>query len=159
MKKIENLTVNDLEESPVWQYANSDQTGETMVKPMRKIPVKTLTGKVVGTQVRLANGEKTWALVGNVDVTNSRLTEHFVTLTFEKDGAWFTLARYHDLDYSRNGPEALAIFLGKDVSQVFPISYDLAAYAIGEKSALIGKVLKEPRERLSRSEIIAMAVP
>jgi hypothetical protein len=63
------------------------------------------------------------------------------------------------LDYSKNGPEALAIFLGKDVSQIFPISYDLTAYATGEESVLIGEVLKEPRERLTRSEIIAMAVP
>jgi hypothetical protein len=139
---------------PVWRYKRG-----TSVVPVRQVPVTKLTGKVVGVQVILANGEKVWALVGNVDTSNARATEHFLTLSVEREGLWFTLSRYHDFDYAENGPEALARFLGLRVDEVFPISYDIRQYAKGEPAALSGKIHSEPRERLSRAEIIGMAVP
>ena len=77
----------------------------------------------------------------------------------ERGGKWFTLSRYHDFDYSQSGPEALSNFLRMDVDQVFPISYDLRPFAKGDAGALVGKIAKEPREKLTRSQIIAMAVP
>ena len=118
-----------------------------------------LTGKVVGTQVTLANGQHAWALIGNIDATNARLTEHFLTLSIERGGCWFTLARYHDFGYTENGPDALAHFLVLPVDAVFPISYDVRQYAKGDAATLSGQIRKEPRERLSRAEIIAKAVP
>jgi hypothetical protein len=157
-KRIEDLTVSDLEGSPVWQYTNSDRAGETAVKPVKKLPLKSLTGKIFGIQVKLHNGEVAWALISNVDATNARLTEHFLTLSLQTNSKWVTLARYHDPDYLENGPEALARYLERDVDEVFPISYDLTPYAVGEKASLSGQVLKQPRERLARSEIIALAV-
>jgi hypothetical protein len=72
-------------------------------------------------------------------------------------GSWFTLARYHDVDRLKNGPKALATFLGQEVNAVFPISYDLRHAALGDADALVGQVLEEPHTRLSRSEIIALA--
>jgi hypothetical protein len=68
-------------------------------------------------------------------------------------------SRYHDLDYSEKGPNALADFLGLQIDQVFPISYDIRHAAIGNASVLMGTILKEPREKLTPAEIIAMAVP
>lgn len=124
-----------------------------------RLPVATLVGKLVGTEVMLANGESAWALVGNVDPTNVRMTEHFLTLSIERDGRWFTLARYHDIDYAEKGPDALARFLGLPVDAVFPIRYDIRRFVKGEIDALNGTISKEPRERLSRAEIIALAVP
>jgi hypothetical protein len=114
---------------------------------------------IVGTEVRLANGNRVWALVGNVDTTNARLTEHFLTLSVERNGRWFALARYHDFDHTERGPEALANFLDLGIDEVFPIAFDLRAYAQGDGEALCGIVRREPRERLSHAEIIAMAVP
>ncbi len=114
---------------------------------------------VVGTQVRFANGTLAWALVGNVDTENARLTEHFLTLSIEHDGQWFALARYHDFEYVDRGPEALARFLGLPLHDVFPISYDIRQHAQGASAALAGNVPLRPRERLSRAEIIALAVP
>ena len=107
----------------------------------------------------LASGRRVWALIGNVDPTNPRLTEHFVTISVEHNGRWFTLSRYHDFDYADNGPEALSRFLGYPIDDVFPIAYDIQEYAEGDAAALCGQIRKDPRERLSRAEIIAMAVP
>jgi len=158
-KPIESLKPIDFETTQVWAYTNSDKIGETVVRPIKKIPVNSLTGKLVATQVCLANKSVVWALVGNVDSQNSQLTEHFLTISLYHNDKWFTLARYHDINFSENGPEALAFFLGLGVDDVFPISYDLSRFAKGEQAALVGMINKEPREKLTRAEIIALAIP
>ena len=159
VKPVDSLRVLDLETYPVWQYTGREGSDETAVRPVKQVPVASLTEKVVGIQVTLANGRCVWALIGNVDAMNARLTEHFITLSIGRDDRWFTLSRYHDLDYAENGPEALAKFLGLSVDDVFPIAYDIRKYAKGDPAALAGQIRNEPREKLSRAEIIAMAVP
>jgi hypothetical protein len=159
IKPVEELTPQDLEESPVWQYANSDEVGETAVRPIKTTPVRSLTARVVGVPVELANGRKVWGLLGNVDASNARLTEHFLTLSVEQDGKWFTMARYHDFDAEENGPLALARFLGMKVRDVFPIRYDISRWCKGEPAALAGEIPENPRERLSLEQIMALAVP
>jgi len=62
--------------------------------------------------------------------------------SIEHAGKWFDLAR----------------FLGLAVDEIFPISFDLRPYVEGDPAVLQGSVLREPRERLSRDEIIAMAL-
>ncbi len=61
MKPIEALEISDLHAHAVWQYANVDGANETLVRPIKRLPVARLTGRVVGTQVRLANGTCLWA--------------------------------------------------------------------------------------------------
>jgi hypothetical protein len=100
-----------------------------------------------------------WSFLGNIDTSNPRLTEHFLTISIEFNGKWFHLARYHDYDFADRSPAKLATFLGKEVDSVFPISYDIRSFAEGEPYALTGTIEKEPQERLTRAEIIAMAVP
>lgn len=157
-KRIDSLSVSDLEASSVWRYSARAGSDETYVVPVRRIPVESLSGKVVGTQVRLANGALQWALLGNVDARNVRLTEHFLTLSLLSRATWFTLSRYHDFDYPQRGPAGLAEFLGLPIDEIFPISYDIRAFANGEAAALMGRIEAVPRERLSRAEIIALAV-
>lgn len=159
LKPVELLTPADLRSHPVWQYTNRDGAGETFVRALKRLPVKSLTGKVVGTQVHLANGTQVWAIIGNLDASNPSLTEHFLTLSVERAGSWFGLARYHDFDLAERGPEALARFLDLNIDDVFPIRFDIRRYALGDIAALVGCVRKEPINRLSRAEIIAMAVP
>lgn len=158
VKQVDSLKVADLQAYPVWQYTNREGGDETFVRPVMRVPIANLAGKVIGTQVVLANGRRVWVLIGNVDPTNARLTEHFITLSVERDGRWFTLSRYHDFDYAENGPEALSRFLGLPIDDVFPIAYDIQEYAKGDAAALAGQIRKEPRERLSRAEIIAILV-
>ena len=123
-----------------------------MVQPVEKLPVENLDDHLVGAQVRLANGLLVWASVGNFDVANPRATEQFLTLSIERNGEWFHLARYHDVGFERHSPEALARFLGLHVDDVFPIAVDVRRYVRGDPKALTAIVLKEPRERLTREE-------
>ena len=112
MKEVSQLTVSDLREYPVWRFTGSDEPSELAVRPVKKIPVQSLTASLVGTDVRLASGKKLMALLGNLDVEKARLTEHFLTLSvYRDDGMVFHLARYHDHDFGERGPDALATFL------------------------------------------------
>jgi hypothetical protein len=156
IKPAESLTVADLKANPVWEFLNDDEIGETMVQPVEKIPVESLDNRLLGTQVRLANGLQVWALIGNFDVTNPRATQHFLTLSIERSGKWFHLARYHDVGFAAHGPEALARFLGLRIDDVFPISVDVRRYVRGDPKALTPIVLKEPQERLTDAELKAM---
>jgi hypothetical protein len=100
-----------------------------------------------------------WAIIGNVSAGDPRSTEHFLTLSVERSGRWFFLPRYHDFDYGERGPEALARFLSLSPDDVFPIAYDLSPYVEGgDPAALSGTITKEPREKLTRAELIAMAL-
>lgn len=156
---IECITTEEIRETPVWRFASKPRSDETELIPVRKFPCKNLNGRLVGTQVTLADGSFVWSFLGNIDTSNPRLTEHFITISIESNGKWFHLARYHDFDFAERSPVCLAAFLGKDVDSVFPIKYDIRSFAEGESDALTGLIEKEPHERLTRAEIIAMAVP
>jgi hypothetical protein len=158
IKPAESLMVADFKVHPVWEFLNDDEIGETMARPVEKLPVETLDDRIVGTQVRLANGLEVWGLFGNFDVKNPRATRHFLALSIERDGKWFHLARYQDVDFTSRGPEALARFLGLHVDYVFPITVDVRRYVRGDPAALTAIVLKEPQERLTRAELLAMSV-
>lgn len=158
-KNVEALTPADLERAPVWQFVHAPTLGDTVVRPMKRLPIQDLSGKVVGSRVRLANGSSRWALLGNVKANKPDMTEHFLTLSIEDQGRWFHLARYHDPGYEDQGPQALAAFLGLPADDVFPISYDITGIVEGHPAALKGKVEMEPKVRLTRAQIIAMAVP
>ena len=159
MKPVSALSVGDLAEHSVWRYSGDDDHDETMVRPIGRLPVSSLTGKLVGARVLLANGTQVWALIGNIDSQNQRLNEHFVTISIEHEGRWFHLARYHDHDFGTRGPAELAEFLGIGVDDIFPISYDIRRFVVGHPDALKGTIGKEPSVRLTRAEIIALAVP
>jgi len=159
VKLISSLRVQDIEKYAVWQFTPNHEYDDTAVQPIKRLPVANLAGKVVGCPVQLANGESCWGLLGNLHANNTKLNQHFLTLSLERKGRWFHLARYHDFDYDDRGPEALARFLGLGVDDVFPILYDVRKYVRGNPAALAGNVLKEPSIRLTREEIIALAVP
>lgn len=160
IKPVELLQVADFIKHPVWEFVNDDaDLGETSVRPVGRLPVDTLAGRLVGVQVRLANGDRIWAMVSNVDVHDPTSTEHFLSLSVTKDGKWFHLARYHDVTYPRCGPDTLARFLDLPTDEVFPISYDLTSISKGTGAALSGAVRKEPREKLTLTELMRLSLP
>ena len=108
MKTVEQLTVVDLKEHPVWEYSVA---GRTWVFPVTELPVDSLRNRLVGTQVRLASGVEAWALLSNISLDDPLVTQHFLTALIEKSGAWFGLARYFDVDYEKRGATQLATFL------------------------------------------------
>ena len=109
MKPIENLTVSDLSRFPVWEYVTA---GDTAVKSVGDLPVESLQDRVVGTRVQLANGDRLWAIMSGVSLRDPRSTRHFLTLSIEKDGGWFHLARYFDVDYAARAPVSWLTFSG-----------------------------------------------
>ena len=158
IKPAESLTVDDFEAHPVWEFLNDDEIGETMVRPVERIPVESLDNRILGFQVPLANGSQVWASICNFDVTNPRATQHFLCLSIERRGEWFYLARYFDFSFADEGPEGLARFLGLGVDDVFPITVDVRRYVRGHPAALTAIVLKEPEEKLTLEERLEMSV-
>ncbi len=156
---VDKLCKSDLETFPVWTYTNSDKSGELIVRPVKRIPVENLSGKIVALQVKLANGTKVLATISNIDVSNPELTKHFLGISFLKRKRWFHLARYHDFDYKKRGPEQLSKFLEIKLDDIFPIAYDLSKFSKGHIQSLAGIITKEPDIRYTRAEIIALAVP
>lgn len=160
LRPIESLSVEDMKANSVWEFAvDEEDSDETWVRPVEKLPVKDLDGRLVATRVRFANGSLAWALIGNIDTSNPRSTKHLLTLGIEREGSWFNLARYFDRDYQERGPAALALFLGSQVDDIFPIHFDLRHCVIGDTASLIGSVQKEPNAGLTRAELLKMAIP
>ena len=155
-KTIDTISVGDIQSNPVWKFFSG---GDMAIEPVKKTPCTTLNGRIVGTQVELADGTMVWALLGNIDTENPAFSKHFMTLSIESSGDWFHLARYHDYDYDERGPAKLSEWLNKPLDQVFPIAYDIRHVFHGESVALKGKFEREPSGKLTRAEIIAMAVP
>jgi hypothetical protein len=156
VKPAESLMVADFQAHPVWEFLYDDEIGETMVQPVEKLPVEDLDNRLIGAQVRLSNGSRVWAFIGNFNVTNPRDTQHFLTLSIEHDGKLFPLARYHDVGFEEHSPDMLARFLGVHVDDVFPITVDVRRYVRGDPAALTAIVTKEPQEKLTDAELIAL---
>lgn len=153
---IDTISVGDIQANTVWTFCSG---GDLAIEPVKKIPCTTLNGRIVGTQVELADGTMVWALLGNINTENPAFSKHFITVSIESRGDWFHLARYHDFDYDERGPAKLSEWLNKPLEQVFPIAYDIRHAFNGESVALKGKIEREPSGKLTRAEIIAMAVP
>lgn len=159
VKPVTALTVADVVAAPVWQFMNLDSRGELLVRAVEELPVKHLDGCVLGASVLLANGETKTALLGNINATDAFKTKHFLTVALEDGNGWFHLARYHDADRDQHGPGWLAAALGLRVEDVFPLEYDVRHLCSGLEDALAGVIEAEPRELLSRSQLITLAVP
>lgn len=159
-KSVDALRAEDFQTSPVWRFSPGGEVDgdETFVLPVKRTPVSDLGGKIVGTQVVLANGLSVWAMIGNVKANNSRMTEHFLSLSLEREGHWFHVARYFDFYFEARCPEEAARFLGMHVDDVFPVVYDIRKWVKGDAAALAGKVLKDPPERLELEELMALSL-
>jgi len=158
-RPVSSLRPNDLKAHPIWRFVTDDTPDETWVLPSGAKRVTRLAGKIVGTEVTLADGSRRWALLSNIEQDNAQLIEHFLSVSLFVNGRWFHLARYHDIDAARCGPRALAAVLRRPVGNVFPICYDLRPYVRNGPSWLEGIYRRSPRRKLTRAQIIALAVP
>ncbi len=158
MKPAEKLTVSDLIKYPVWQFLNHDEIGETAVEPVKETPVRDTSNRLFGVQVTLTNGQRVWAVIGNVDNRDAQRTRQFLAISIERKAKWFHLARYFDDADDTRGPLALAKFLELPLRDIFPITYDLSDYAVGKKNALIGKIESKPKEKLDSKQLMKLLV-
>lgn len=157
-RQITEIPTEELLATGVWRWSPHDD--DSGLVPAKRVPVSNSAGCLFATQVVLADSSRNVAIIGNLDATNVELNAHFLTISLlVPDGHWFHLARYHDLNADEHGPAALARALGHPVDQVFPIRYDVRRLMRGNDSCTQGSVTAEPSRRLSRAEIIALAVP
>ena len=158
MKDVSKLTAADFEAHKVWRFTGSDSPSEMMVRPS-KLPLRSFTGALVGCVFRLSSGRSVRGYLSNLSPENPELMKHFLAFSaFHEDGRVFHLSRYHDFDYSEYGPDALAKFLGFSRSEIFPISWDARGITkIGDEH-LKGEITEEPAERLTRAQVIQLAV-
>ena len=152
------LTPEHLRNTPLWRFLGQDEAGETRVVPLRTTHPRSLHGVLIGTTVHLSDGTPAWAILSNVDPKSPRSTQHFLTISLWTGVGWFHLARYHDPGFEKWGPSALARQLQRPLGNVFPISYDLRPL-LGVKLGPTGTIPAVPPERLSRAQLIALAVP
>ena len=88
-----------------------------------------------------------------------RHTHQFLAVTVFRDGdEAFDLARYFDADYDRCGPSGLAHFLGRDVEEIFPMSYDISNVASGTEDVVKGSIPLAPAEKLTEEELLRLAI-
>ena len=158
MRALRNLTVDDLTRYPVWEMVDGANSGDVLVKPVRRLPARTLRNRLIGTNLLFADGSTAWALLGNISHSHLAATKHFMTVSVHHTGKWFDLARYHDVDYARRDATALARFLSKEVSDVFPLTYDITSVATGLKEVLSGQVPALPQEQLGPGELISLSL-
>jgi hypothetical protein len=158
-KSWDDLAPEDFEKYPVWQMAlDLEEIDESAVRPVTKLPVDDLATRVVGSKVRLANGERLWATIQNIFPKNPHKTRHLLSLSLRHDGHWVPLDRYHDVCLRLFGPEPLAKKLGLPLNQVFPIAYDVRSCVVGDPLALRGIIEADPKDKLSREEIFQLIV-
>lgn len=157
-KPVESLKIADIRTHRAWRLLYDDAVGETVVEAVTNLPLRDSADCAIGTEVSLANGTRLWGLLLNVSATDPQATEHFLSLTVFHHDERFVLARYHDVFYARKGPDALATFLGLPIEEVFPISYDIRDIVTGDPKSVSGQILRDPRSRLSKAELIAMSV-
>jgi hypothetical protein len=156
-KSLPSLTVADISKHPLWRFTNNDED-ELEVESLTTPPVGDLSGVIAGIQVKLADGTQRWALLQGISRDGQPVNEHFLSITMERGGKWFPLARYHDVAIETYGPIALARFLEKPAECIFPIHYDLRHVLESISDQLVGTVHLEPKQRLTREEIIASAL-
>lgn len=159
VKLFLSLQPSDLAKYPIWEFIIDNEADDVSVFPVTQLPVVKMTGRIAGTRVRLANGQWVWSTILNFDVNSPEKNEHLLQLRLERHEKWFDLARYWDLDYHANGPDALSQFLELSKDEIFPITYDLTPYVVRDRAPLVGKVPMEPRERLPDQQIIRLALP
>jgi hypothetical protein len=155
---VEKLTEALLRKFPVWKFCNDDELGETAIQPVKDLPITSANGCLIACDFRLADGSHLSGLMGNLSLKDDNRNQNFLTISVFIEGKFAHLARYHDSDSSERGPSWLASRLGKNENDVFPISYDISAVAIGKSTCIRGAITKEPIEKLSRAEIIRLAV-
>jgi hypothetical protein len=160
-KPVTDLTMKDLASFPIWEYDLDGESrpgrDETWVVPVTNLPVTSLSNRVISVKLRLG-GREVMGLLGNIDLDDPRASREFATLSVWRDGAWFHLARYFDMDREQRGAEQFAEFLGLPVGEVFPVRYDLSGIAVGHAEVIRGRIDAEPEVRLSSSQRMALAL-
>jgi hypothetical protein len=139
VKNMEMLTPEDFAAYPVWEFAlDLEEVDDLAMRPVTMLPVRDLGNRLAGTEVRLANGTRLWAGIGNIFLNDAQKTKRLLGVRFYIGGKWEPLSR--EMNVAMYGPDALARRLGLKVEDMFPIAYDVSAFCVGESGAVRGSI-------------------
>lgn len=139
VKNMEKLTPDDFSVYPVWEFAlDLEEIDDLAMRPVPKHPVHDLANRIVGAQVRLANGSKLWAGFGNMFLNDPQKTKRALVVSFYIGGEWIPLS--YNVNAEMYGPDALARKLGLKVEEMFPVTYDVSANCVGDKDVTQGTI-------------------
>jgi len=154
----EELTEAMLRECPVWEFCNEDGIGETVVRPVKKLPVVDTRGCLLACEFQLADGSRLFGQMRNLSLHDEEKNRHFLSIGVFVHGVLERLALYHEAWYDEQDPGAFAAKLAKRIEDVFPISYDVSSLATGSPACVKGTIPREPARRLSRDALIKLAI-
>src|ERR1019366_2600966 len=92
----EHLTETLLRRSPVWEFCNDDEAGETLVRPVKETPIDSGGSRLFGCELLFADGSTGFGYIGNLSLGDAEKNCHFLTLSVFVRGEIFHLARYFD---------------------------------------------------------------
>jgi hypothetical protein len=143
VKNMENLTPEDFAAYRVWEFAlDLEEVDDLAMRPVPNLPVNDLRNRLAGTEVRLANGSRLLAGIGNIFLNDAQKTKRLLGVRFYIGGEWVPLSR--EMNVAMYGPEALARRLGLTVNEMFPVTYDVSASCIGDRNATRGSIEAVP---------------
>src|SRR4051794_13034379 len=117
----EELTEALLRQLPVWEFCNDDEAGETLVRPVKKLPIDSADGRILACEFRVADGSRVFGDISNLSLSDAEKNVHFLGISIFVGGKVEHLARYHDSWFESHGPAQLAAKLQKKEADVFPI--------------------------------------
>ncbi len=156
-KPANKLTPKDWEKYPVWTF-DSDNEGkpgrdETWMVPVKKLPATSIMNGGCRSKATLANGQHMILVLWGVDLNplkTLKMMAEFrgVPITAEESAKCLkpTIPSYTIFVKGKwwhselNAPSDLIKALGLTIEEVFPIEYDISAFAIGVKRAVKGKI-------------------
>jgi len=153
---VQSLTEVLLRTHRVWEFCNDDAMGDTMIRPVKRVPVTDADCRLLGCEFTLADGEKVYGYLGNLSLCSKQQNQQFLTLSLFVPGGVAHLARYHDVDFAKRGPASLAAKLGESVPGVFPVSFDVSDIAHGDADCIRGQIPSEPLRKLSRDDLMKL---
>ena len=147
-KEVHELTPEDFQEHPVWEYvfdmdglpdADEDMITETTVSPATQLPVPDTGNCIVGVKLKLNNGVMKWAILGGIlpDKIHGKCGTAVVAIFEEKRREWLS---FGSETCSRVTAERLSAELGLPEEEIFPISYDIRGLVAYPEELLFGSI-------------------
>lgn len=158
--RLSELTPDVLHKDWLWQFTPS-KDGELWIKPTRLKTSKKFESRLVGCAVTMADGTKADALLEGIDLEVPNFSKHNRALIIWIDGyGWFSLCHYYSSDALQNecGPNVLCQLLGKAISDVYPIQFDIRSRSPVESPALSGAFEISPSWGLALPEVMEILV-
>ncbi|EDY15820.1 hypothetical protein CfE428DRAFT_6647 [Chthoniobacter flavus Ellin428] len=153
----DRLTVADFKKHAVWEYTSKDESvgpdAELAVKPVIELPVTTMEGRFIGTELVLGNGRPVFGVLLGIKLNNARLTRLILSVIVYSGERKFLFRRSSSTESAIQG---LAGFLGLSQAEVFPIRYDISAYALSAPDVVVGEIPLTLSERLPKAELFKL---